>query len=201
LRYVIAIPYTRVVFRTTKGDTREVCIDSFSLAYISDPCRVSLLTYPCKSVSKYGLSPSVATLGIKMLKRELPSHKAFERVIELYRLLNDEALQLRRRTMPKPSMSILMLISPWYGRASNEDLDRLSKLTISLMLLEKVLGRDVLTEEPLINEVSDVTIALEADIEGSSIKFLGNEPFIKVYDKLIEMDENLRAAMLRELTK
>ncbi len=200
MRYVVAIPYTKVVYRTKKNQ-REVCIDSFSIAYISDPCRVSLITYPCKSVSKYSLSPTVATLGIKMLKREVPPNKVFERVIKMYRILNEEVMQLRKRTMPKPSMSLLMLLSPWVGRASDEDLNRLSRLTISLMLLEKVLGKDVLLEEPVITEVSDITIALRVSIEGNSIKFLGDEPFIKVYDKLMEMDDNLRNAMLKELSK
>ncbi|HDN76160.1 MAG TPA: hypothetical protein ENG05_03425 [Acidilobales archaeon] len=204
MRYLIAIPYTLIQFSTSKKKRREVCIDSFAIAHLSDVLRVSLITYACKSVTKFRLeSQRPLSAGIKVLKREVASYDVLRMVVDAYRKLSSEALSIRRDLKLSPTYPLMFWLLPStyaYGKVE-EKYVRFSRVIVSSLLLEGLLGRETLAEDPIVRGIEEFSIGLLAEVNGETIKFLGKDTVVKIYNKLVSNDLKYRKALLSEVMR
>ena len=202
MKFMVIIPYTSVRFVVGRGKSREVCVDSFALAHISDIVRYPLVTYLCKTIRKFRLEhQSIAyDLGIKMLRREIPSYEVLRRVVEVYRKLSYEISELRRSLNLSPTYSLMFWLSPVKIQGRNDEmLTRFTRLAMSGLLFESLLGKEVLIEDPSIETLEEFNIGLPLEVSASDVKFVGKDVVVKIYNKLLDNDEDYKKALLREV--
>jgi len=199
---MVIIPYTLVRFVAGRGKPKEICVDSFALAHISDITRYPLVTYLCKTIRKFRMEYQSITydLGIKMLRREIPSYDVLKRVVETYRKLSHEISELRRSLNLSSTHPLMFWLSPMKIQGkSDEMLTRFSRLAMSGLLFDSLLGKEVLTEDPTIEALEEFNIGLTLEVQPNNVKFVGKDIVIKIYNKLLDNDEGYKKALLREI--
>jgi len=199
---MVIIPYTMVKFVAGRGKPKEICVDSFALAHISDIVRYPLVTYLCKTIRKFRMEYQSITydLGIKMLRREIPSYEILRRVVEIYRKLSYEISELRRNLNLSPTHSLMFWLSPVKVEGKNDEmLIRFTRLAMSGLLFESLLGKELLMEDPTIETLEEFNIGLPLEVQPNSVKFVGKDIVIKIYNKLLANDEGYKKALLREI--
>lgn len=209
MKFAVVIPYTEVKFRTSRGKSRDICVDSFAIAHISSVIEYPMIVVTCKSVGKFKFSSTSIEVfssddfpAMKVLRREVPSYDVLKYVINAYRDLSAEISSLRKEIKLNPSYALMFWLSPASYIFSNTEsrVVKLSKASMSLLLLETLLGKELLYEDPVIININEFSISLLAEVNNEVIKFIGKDVIIKLYNKLVESDEKYRSSLIKALT-
>ena len=194
----IILPYAECIVEA-RGKTRRICVDSYFVRKVM-PINVSLLVYPCKVIANY------VTENRKSEDIVLDANESCEGIVSyivgVYRDLKSDSLKMFKRMYWYNVSNLIVPVR--FSPLMRGKLDRYEKivgeLTASAMLLDRVLGKEVLRGNYNVVDNGVRTVRLTVSMGGDKIVFL-NGILGKIYTKLYESDESFRKEVLRLLSQ
>ncbi len=194
----IIIPYLECIIET-QGKTRRICVDSYFVRKVM-PINVSLLVYPCKVIMNYifenGKSRDI------VLSANESCEDIISYIADVYRDLKSDSLKMFKRMYWYNVSSLIVPVR--FSPLMRDKLDRYEKivgeLTASAMLLDRVLGKEVLRSNYNVVDNGVRTVRLTVSMGEDKIVF-SNGILGKIYTKLYENDELFRKEVLRLLNQ
>lgn len=202
MRVALLIPYTYVRFKVG-GRVKEVCIDSFTPANISKPFRVAFTIYPYRRVRDLEAgSHSTPGFGAAiMLGREVSPWDALNHVIQIYRSIRSEVLSKAREAHLAHFIDVVVSAAaiPQF-RSKRDGLGtELGELITATSLFESVLGREVLKDDPLVEDVRETLLTVPADLRKGGLLIDASTPIGRIYRWLLRADDRFSSALMKEV--
>ncbi len=194
----IIIPYLECVVEA-RDRIRRICIDSYFIRRVV-PINVSLLVYPCKVVMNYTTREKKP--GDIVLNASDDCKENINYIIDVYRDLKSDSLKVFKRMYWYNISNLIVPVR--FSPLMREKLDRYEKvvgeLTASVMLLDRVLGKEVLRGNYSVIGNGVKNIKLTLSITENKVIF-SNGILGKIYTRLYESDELFRKEILNLLNQ
>ncbi len=186
---IITIPYLgcRIISRSKE---KIVYIDSYFIRRVT-PINVSLLIYPYSIIKSY-MIVTQPSRDIVLESRE-ECHSLLEYIIDVYRGLKSESLKMFKRIYRYNVSNLLVPVrfSPTLRDKVNQYERLVGELTASAMLLDRILGKDVLRGNYVVENEGLRYVRFIVLKKDYGVVF-SNGILGKVYTKLYETDEVFR---------
>lgn len=194
----IILPYLECVVEA-RDKIRRICIDSYFIRRVI-PINVSLLVYPCKVVMNYITREKKP--GDIVLNTNDDCKGNINYIINVYRDLKSDSLKVFKRMYWYNISNLIVPVR--FSPLMREKLDHyervVGELTASVMLLDRVLGKEVLRGNYNIvgNDLKNIRLTVSI-IENKVI--FSNGILGKIYTRLYESDELFRKEILNLLNQ
>ena len=194
----IILPYTECIVEA-RGKTRRICIDSYFVRKVM-PINVSLLVYPCKVIANYVIEKRKSEDIVLDASENCEGIVSY--IVDIYRDLRSDSLKIFKRMYWYNVSNLIVPVR--FSPLMRDKLDRyertVGELTASAMLLDRVLGKEVLRGNYNVVDNGIRSIRLTVSTGEDRIVFL-NGILGKIYTKLYESDELFRKEILRLLSQ
>ncbi len=185
----ILIPYLGCRIKT-QGREKVVYMDSYFIRLVT-PVNVSLLIYPYEIIKNYIVeTPSSRNI---ILENTENCRSLLEYIIDIYRDLKSESLKMFKRMYWYNVSNLLVPVrfSPLARDRINQYERLVGEFTASVMLLDRILGKNVLREDYVVEDYNLKYIRLFVSKDKDNVVF-SDGILGRVYTKLYETDEKFR---------